>query len=272
MLGGILMHILNNVFLKDYTTYKIGGKADTLIFAESIEDLKLILLDCNLLYHKKEILILGNGSNLLINDKGFNGIVIKPIFKNILIKENKMTVQAGTTVDDMINFCISNNLTGLEIITGIPGNLGGVITMNAGFTKSISSIVDKVKVMDYSGNIKILNNKQMQFGYRTSLIQKEKLIVLEAVLNLKHGNIKPQVEKYIKLRTNNQPINYASCGSVFKKNNLHEFQGWSEGGAEVIKSYIVNKGNATFNDIITLINKIKKASKVKTDLEVIIIE
>lgn len=256
-----------NECLKDYTTYRIGGNADLMIMPENESELAEALC----LYNHLPIFVLGNGSNVLVADNGFRGCVIKPMFREMKIIGNEMIVQAGALVQDMLAFARVHRKMNVEILAGVPGSLGGVIAMNAGFTKAVSTIVDSVRVMDYNGNVTELSNDQMQFGYRTSIVQKEKLIVLSAKLRMVEGDNRLVVSQYLERRRKTQPIYYASCGSVFRKNNLSRFQGLAKGGAKVIGSYIVNVGTATASDVLWLIDEIVKASDIAPELEVKIV-
>lgn len=239
--------------LSEHTTYKFGGKADTYIIAESFDDLQVALST------DKKIFIIGNGSNLIVTDKGFRGTVIEPIFNKISVKGLMLTVEAGASVNDMIDFANLNNLKGLECIAGIPGKLGGLICMNAGFTKPISTLVHSVTVMDYAGNVKIMQKNELEFAYRTSIFQKKKLIVLSANLKLERGYSRAIVQEYLKMRKLSQPTEYPSCGSVFKKNNLKDYQGYGNKKAVVKKSFIVNLGGAKASDVLAIIDHIKQS-------------
>jgi UDP-N-acetylmuramate dehydrogenase len=259
------MKILYDEPLRKHTTYNFGGKADEYFIADTIEDLRTAL-DMAETY---PIFIIGGGSNLIATDKGFRGVVIEPAFCSISAKGTRMIVDAGATVNDMISFAMANNLKGIECIAGIPGRLGGLIAMNAGYTKPISTILKSVTVMDYDGNISVMLRDDLQFGFRSSIFQKKKLIVLRAELQLEEGDCRGAVSRYLTRRRLTQPIEYPSCGSVFKKEALKEFQGYGNDRAIVKGSYIVNLGHAKASDVLWIIKHIQAKRHVELEAEII---
>lgn len=254
--------------LKPHTTFNIGGSADVLFIPQNLIELKEMLR----LFRKLEwhITILGNGSNVLITDKGIRGVVIKicDTFEDVRIEGTNIKAGAGILIKDLINIAVNYNLKGLECVAGIPGTLGGCIYMNASYTKEIRHLVKWVKVIDYSGNDYKILNSDIKWGYRQSMFCCKKFIITEVCLQLEHGDCTELLKQYKEKRKRTQPIQYPSAGSVFLKNNLKDFQGFKIGDAEVIKSFIVNKGNASSEDVIGLINQIRDKSNPRPALEI----
>lgn len=223
--------IRRNILLKNYTTFKIGGPARYFFIAKTKQDLVKIVL-----WAKKNNLsffILGNGSNLLVNDKGYTGIVIKIQFKNFCIlkpeylknkEKTKIQVfcEAGMLLKDLISECVKIGVSGIEWAAGIPGTIGGAVKGNAGaFGKSMKDIVEQVEVFNVKNEkIKILKNKNCQFNYRNNFFKKNKnLIILSVILELKKGEIKKikqEIKNYLDYRKKNHPLEFPSAGSVFK--------------------------------------------------------
>lgn len=262
------MEILKNEPLGKHTTFKIGGKADILYIPHTLDELKTVL-SCT----TSNIALIGNGSNLLVRDGGIRGTVIKicDTLKDLKVEANTIRAGAGVLIKDLINTAVENNLKGLECITGIPGALGGCVYMNASYTKEIKHLVKFVKAIDYKGNENIFFNPFLNWGYRSSVFHCKRYIITEVMLQLEKGHCSDIVKKYREKRQKAQPIEYPSAGSIFKKNNLKDFQGLAVGDAEVRKSFIINKGNATAKDVINLINLIKSKSKQEMDLEIEIV-
>ena len=255
--------------LSIHTTYRTGG-----ISRYFIEPYNIYELFTALKFAKdKTFFILGAGSNVLFSDKLFDGVVIslKKLNRYVIIKNDELICGAGCLLDSVINFSISNNLSGLENLSGIPGSVGGAIYMNAGaFDIEIKDFLTSVKIMDFSGGIKIYKRNDLNFAYRSSGLKDE--IVVEAIFTLRKGNyLENKRVEILKKRGEKQPLEYPSCGSVFKRPKegfagaLIEncgLKGYSIGGAEVSKkhaNFIINKGNATSSDIYNLINYVKEA-------------
>ena len=215
--------ILYNEEMKKYTTFKIGGKAECLIKIDNIKDLKSILRFVN--ENGVPLTVLGNGSNVLVSDKGIKGITIIIKIEKIDIKEKnkkvEITVGAGEKIGKLGVLFLKNEITGFEELSGIPGTIGGATRMNAGaHGREIKDIVKTVKCVDYKGNEKEFTNEQMEFGYRTSILKKEKYIVTEVEMELEKGNkeeIQRKMNEYAKYRKEKQPIEYPSAGSTFKR-------------------------------------------------------
>ncbi len=234
-----LPNIQENVLLADYTTFKIGGPAKYFFIAENEKEIKKAVetaKELNLKYF-----ILGGGSNVLISDKGFDGIIIKVESRKLKVESRKpesktIYADAGTKLGTLVKYSVEKNLTGMEWAAGIPGTLGGAIRGNAGaFNYSISDFVKTVKVLDiqeretqnsklkaqsYNSKVKILKNKDCKFGYRKSIFKYNKnLIVLAAKIRFKKGDSEisgKKIQEYLQKRKSVQPLEYPSVGSVFK--------------------------------------------------------
>lgn len=279
--------------MSKHTTFKIGGPAECYINITNIKDLREILKFAK--NNNINITVIGNGSNILVLDKGIKGIVLN-------IKLNKVEVtkyndkffvnaEAGVKISILAHLFLKNNITGFEELSGIPGTIGGAIRMNAGaHRKEFKDIVNTVICMDYDGNIKQFDNQDMNFGYRTSILKEKKYIVLEARMTLSKGEeivIKNKMEEYANYRKDNQPIEYANAGSTFKRGEdfitaklIDEagLKGYSIGDAEVSKKhagFIINKGKASAKDILELIEYVKDEvfkqfnKKIELEIEVI---
>jgi len=275
--------VIENVLLKNYTTYKVGGKAICIVKPNDEEGLIKLLkyLKENKIKHK----ILGNGSNVIFNDSGYNGVIIKlDCFNNLKIINNKITVGAGYMLNKLALRVSRLGFTGMEFAAGIPGTVGGAIYMNAGAYKSdMGYIVDSVKVLTPDYKIKTLKNKDLDFHYRTSFLQKNKdYICLEVDIVLNKGNsheIMELIEERKKRRLETQPLEYPSAGSVFRNPDgdfagrlIEEvgYRGKSIGDAKVSDkhaNFIINNGTATGEDVKKLINEIKDKIKEKYNIE-----
>lgn len=277
-----------NEELKNYSYTKTGGTADTLILLKSSEDLKSILkfADTN----KEKITILGNGSNLLISDKGIRGItlVTQDMKKIELLDNNVISCEAGVTLKELTDFLIENELSGLEFACGIPGSIGGAIFMNAGaYGGEVKDVASKVEVLTKTGIDKVYSNAEMEFSYRHSIIQDTKEIITKVYFQLEKGikeEIIAKVNELNKMRNDKQPLEYPSCGSVFKRPPGHfagkliqdaGLQGLRIGGAEVSKKhagFMVNVDNATCEDYKELIKQVQEkvfeTSGIKLEPEV----
>ena len=286
--------IKQNEPMKEHTSLKIGGPAEIFVRVSSVEELKEILKLCKT--NKIPLTIVGNGSNILVLDKGIKGIVIKTNLKEIKIK-NKENENIEITVDDGVQLgflaqkLLKEEITGFEELSGIPGTIGGAIVMNAGaHGKEMKDIVTEITAIDYSGNIHIFTNEEAKFEYRNSIFSTGEYIILQVKLLLKKGNkeeIKLKMNEYAQYRKEKQPIEYPSAGSTFKRGTdfvtaklIDEagLKGYSIGGAKVSEKhagFIINTGNATAKDIIELIKYVqdkvyeKFGKKIELEIEVL---
>lgn len=275
--------ILENVDLKKYTTYKLESTAKYMVFPKNVEELKNLInfIKENNIKYK----IIGNGSNLIFLNKYYDGILIKLEEMNeLMINENKIVVGAGYSLIRLANKMSKLGYSGLEFATDIPGTIGGAIYMNAGaYNSDMGYIVSEIKVLTPQLELKTLYNKDLDFHYRSSFLQKNKdYICLEATLILKKAN-KEQIMEIIEERKTrrlmSQPLEYPSAGSVFRNptndyaGRLIEeigYKGKIIGGAQVSEkhaNFIINKGNATGKDVYTLINEIQNKIKEKYNIE-----
>ena len=282
--------LIFNELMKNHTTFEIGGPADLVLLAESITDIVRALSICkdeNIPYF-----VIGNGSNVLVSDKGFKGVIIKLAnFTDINISDNIVTVTSGVDIRELSKLAGENVLTGLEFAEGIPATVGGAICMNAGaYGSEIKDVLLSVEVLK-NGELTSLLASELEFGYRTSLVKKENLIVVSAKFSLKKGNeeeIKETMQDLNKRRIDKQPLEYPSAGSIFKRPEGYfagkliqdaGLVGKQIGGASVSTKhagFIVNKGNATAEDVLQLIKHIQETVKEKfgvvLEREVIVLE
>ena len=272
-----------NVSLAKHTTYRVGGNAKIFVYPKNKE--KLINLLNFLKNNKIKYKILGNGSNTLFSDKEYDGVIIKlDCFDNIKYFRNTVTAEAGVNLIKLSNQTVKKGLAGLEFATGIPGTVGGAIYMNAGAYKSDMGYITKsAKVLTPNLEVIVMTNKELDFHYRTSFLQKNKdYICLEATFELRKNDknlLLEIVEDRKKRRIESQPLEYPSAGSVFRNpENLFAgkliedlgYKGYSIGGAKVSEkhaNFIINYNNATSKDIKDLIEFIKKEVKEKYDVD-----
>lgn len=281
-----ICQIEENANLKDYNTYKIDTSTKYLAFPKNIDEIINLLKyikDNNMKYF-----LLGNGSNIILPDEKFDGVVIS--FKNYNhyeINGNTVVCESGAMIPKVAMDTINHSLKGLEWATGIPGTIGASVLNNAGaYLREIMEFVEEIKVLDKDLNIKVLQKEDLTYGYRTtSLKEDRKYIILEVTLHLENGNIEESralVQDRLKRRTESQPLDYPSAGSVFRNPSKEQpagklieelgLKGKSKGGAEVSlkhANFIVNKDNAKASDIRELIDLIKKSVKDEYNIDLI---
>ena len=216
----VLKKIKKNVSLKEYTTLKIGGRAKFFLVVRKKDDFLEGVKWAK--EKKKKIFVLGGGSNILVSDQGFNGLVLKNEYLGIEREKNFLRVKSGEKLSFVLNFCVLNSLTGLEWAVGIPGTIGGAVFGNAGaFGFSIGDLVKEVEVLDINDlKIKRFSKEKIWFSYRESFFKKKKkYIILEVLLKLKKGEkqkIKQKIEGFLKKKKENQPLGFFSAGCIFK--------------------------------------------------------
>ena len=273
-------NVLRDEPMNRHTTFRIGGPADYLVSPVTEGQLAGLLSYCR--ETDCPFFLLGNGSNLLVGDGGFRGVVIQ-LFRNwneIRQEENVFHAKAGAMLSTLAKMAQSSSLTGLEFASGIPGTLGGAVMMNAGaYGGEMKDVVTSVRAMDTEGQIHTFTNEQMEFGYRTSLVERGKLIVLEASLELTRGDgnaIAERMEELREKRTSKQPLELPSAGSTFKRPEGYfagklimeaGLAGFSVGGAQVSPKhcgFVVNTGGATAKDVRTLMEKVQETVKEQT--------
>ena len=268
--------IYENQPMSRYTSFKIGGPAECLIKVENIEELVNILK-----YVQKnniKLTVIGNGSNLLISDKGIKGIVLKIEIKKLEIKQDEDKVQiivgSGNKLAELAQKLLLHEITGFEFASGIPGTIGGAIRMNAGAHGSeMKDIVKTIKDINRQGQIHKTKSEEAKFEYRNSMFARDDFIILEIEIELIKGNkeeIQAKMQEYAQYRKEKQPIEYPSAGSTFKRGNdfitaklIDEcgLKGYQIGGAQISEKhagFIINKGNATAEDVLKLMEYTKE--------------
>ena len=256
-----------------HTTFKTGGPADIMLLPESAEEITEAIKICK--SNSLPCILIGNGSNLLVRDKGIRGVVIKlgKGFSRIEVKDCRVRAQAGALLSTVANAAYKASLKGMEFAAGIPGSIGGAVCMNAGaYGGEMKDIIKEVTVFD-GEKIKTISNNEAEFEYRNSRIMKEKMTVLEAVMELEKGEteeIKALMDELAARRREKQPLDKPSAGSTFKRPEGHfagklieeaGLRGFSIGGAQVSEKhcgFVVNRGGATSRDILELIDEIKR--------------
>lgn len=268
--------------MKNHTSFKIGGPVDILVTPETYEQVQYVIKHSK--DNKIPYFIMGNGSNLLVRDGGIRGLVIKFCKLNkIRVEENRIIAQSGVLLSKVSNVAARNNLEGFEFASGIPGSIGGALTMNAGaYNGEVSQVVEGALVLGKYGEILNLSKEELELGYRASSILKNGYVVLEAVLKLKVGDSKSiynRIKELTEKRKTKQPLEYPSAGSTFKRPQgyfaaklIEEsgLKGANVGDAEVSEKhsgFIINKGNASAKDILNLINIVQNTVKDKFDVE-----
>lgn len=278
--------VLENVSLKNYTTYKIGGNAKYLIHPNNKED--LIKLIKYLKSNKIKWFIIGNGSNLIFSDKIYDGVIIKlDKLNKICFDKTKVIVEAGAMLPKVAIESINRNLTNLEWATGIPGTIGGSVVGNAGAYKScMFDFIEEVIILDENQDIKSLKKDEIIFEYRhTNFKENKNLIILEVVMNLEYGDKEESLEKVkkrLEKRKETQPLDYPSAGSVFRNpegdasGRLIEqeanLKGKIIGGAQVSEkhaNFIINVNNATGKDVKDLIELVHNEVLEKTGIDLV---
>ncbi len=263
--------------MSKHTTFRVGGEAECLIMIQDEEE--LVKLIPYLRRIEQEYFILGNGSNLLVGDKGYRGIVLKfgDQMEQIHVEGTRITAKAGALLSQVAAAAKENSLTGLEFAAGIPGSVGGGVVMNAGaYDGEMKMVVESVRGMDKDGQILTLDNDTMEFGYRTSAIKYRPIVVLEVVVRLAEGDrdkISARMEELAQLRRSKQPLEYPSAGSTFKRPDGYYagklimdagMRGYRIGGAQVSDKhcgFIINTGRATAADIKEVIEEVQERVK-----------
>lgn len=271
-----------NESLKKYTMTKLGGNADILVMPETEEEVEAIV---QYTYsHQIPLLILGNGSNMIVRDGGVRGIVMNLSKLNqIKIEGTEVYAQSGALIMDVSKKQAEASLTGLEFACGIPGSVGGAMAMNAGaYGGEINDIIVHSTVLTKEGKRLVLSKEELELGYRKSIIAQKNYIVLSSLFRLEKGNkeeIDAKIADLTYKRQSKQPLEYPSAGSVFKRppgyfaGKLIQdcgLQGKGIGGAEVSTKhagFIINKGNATATDYIETIKMVQKVVKEKFGVE-----
>ena len=260
--------------MKKHITFRVGGPAACFLTPSTKEQIREILHICQ--EEKAPYFILGNGSNLLVSDQGFDGAVLQ-VYKNmnqVTVEGEHLRAQAGALLSATARKALEAGLTGMEFAAGIPGTMGGAVVMNAGaYGGEMKDILESVTVLTPEGEQKELKNEELQLGYRTSVVKEKGYIVLEAVLSLKKGDpeaIKSRMDELKEQRVTKQPLEYPSAGSTFKRPEGYfagkliqdaGLRGYQVGGAQVSEKhcgFVINKENATAKDVVDLIHDVQR--------------
>ena len=256
-----------------HTTFRIGGNADYFVKPGNADEVAAVIAVCR--EYNIPYFILGNGSNLLVSDDGYRGMIINIMdnMDSVTVDGRIITAQAGAMLVRVSVMARDNALTGLEFASGIPGTIGGAVYMNAGaYGGEMKYVVKTVRAIDEYGRIYELDSEKMDFSYRHSIVEERKLIVLEVTLELEHGSreaIDDRMKELAEARRSKQPLEYPSAGSTFKRPEGYfagklimdaGLRGYSVGGAQVAEKhcgFVINKGGATASDVVELIRDVQ---------------
>lgn len=275
-------NVRENESLQPYTFTKTGGRADLLVFPTTYEEVEKVYALSK--QYDVPLTILGNGSNLIIKDGGIRGIVmILTQLNNIQVKGDRIIAQSGASIIEVSRVAYQHALTGLEFACGIPGTTGGALFMNAGaYGGEVKDVLESAVVIDEQGQIKTLSRDEFDFGYRSSVFGKKQYCILEGTFLCEKGEsevIKTKMDELTHLRESKQPLEYPSCGSVFKRPTGYfagkliqdsELQGFQIGGVQVSTKhagFMVNVENGTASDYIQLIKHVQDTVKAKFDVQ-----
>lgn len=267
-----------NVLLEEpmwkHTTFRVGGNAAYFVTPESPEQVKRVIEVCG--QNQIPYYVIGNGSNLLVSDEGFSGVILQIGSKmnRCEMKEGNIKVQAGALLTKVANRISKEDYEGMEFAVGIPGTIGGAVTMNAGaYGGEMKDVIQGALVLRKDGEILWLNKEELNLGYRSSVVMEQGYIVLEAEFQLKKGNaeeIKKKCNQNTKARMEKQPLEYPSAGSTFKRPEGYfagklimdsGMRGYTVGGAQVSEKhcgFIINKGEATAKDVLDVITRVQE--------------
>lgn len=265
-----------------HTTFRIGGPADCFVQIENKEQLIQVLK--YLWQVEVPFFVLGNGSNLLVSDKGYQGIILQigQKMSKVEVEGDMIIAQAGASMSQVARIALDHSLTGLEFASGIPGTIGGGIVMNAGaYDGELSGVVTQVNVVNSAGECMELEKDSMEFGYRTSIIKNNPFTVTEVILKLEKGDseqIKAKMDDLAARRREKQPLEYPSAGSTFKRPKGYfagklimdaGLRGFRIGGARVSEKhcgFVVNIGNATAEDVRDVISEVQERVKERFNI------
>ncbi len=285
-------NIALNEPMNKHTTFRIGGNADCLLQIENAQQLSKVKNYLGKL--EMPYFVLGNGSNLLVSDEGYRGVILAVAEKmsEVTVEGNTIIAQAGAPMSKIARVALENGLTGFEFASGIPGTIGGGVVMNAGaYDGELKQVVTYVKVVDAEGNVLELDNGDMEFGYRTSAIKHSDFTAVEVGICLQQGEkeaIKARMDELAAKRREKQPLEFPSAGSTFKRPEGHfagalimnaDLRGFQIGGAQVSEKhcgFVINKGGATAADVEAVIahvqEKVKEQFGVDLEPEVIVLK
>ncbi len=273
--------ILKDEEMSKHTSFKVGGKADYFIIVENITE----LIDTLKLAkeYNIETFIIGNGTNLIVTDKGFRGAIIKLKFNRLKIENNIIIAEAGVPLTLLSKFAFDKEIKNYEFLSGIPGTVGGAVKMNAGaYGGEIKDILISTTYLDENYNLVEIKNEEHEFKYRKSIFSEKNWIIIESKFRVQHG-VKEEIEskrnEYMSSRKEKQPLDKPNAGSTFKRGEdfitaklIDEvgLKGYKIGGAMISNKhagFIVNENNATAKDILELIDYVKKKIKEEKNKE-----
>ena len=274
--------------MKSHTTFRVGGPADLFVTPETSEEVRAVVDMCR--SEEIDCHIIGNGSNLLVSDRGVRGVVVQiaKVMNKIESNGEQIRAQAGALLSEVAAHALKDGLAGFEFAAGIPGTLGGACVMNAGaYGGEMKDVLYEVTVLTPQGEFRILKEDELELGYRTSVIARKGYIVLEAVIRLKKGDeeeIRRQMEDLRDRRISKQPLEYPSAGSTFKRPEGYfagklimdaGLRGYTFGGAQVSEKhcgFVINRGDATAAEVAELMrrvaDKVEEQFKVRLEPEV----
>lgn len=268
--------------MSNHTTFRIGGPAEVFLMPESYEQIRSALALCR--EEGLPYFVLGNGSNLLVSDSGYRGVIIQMDrnMGDIELKGTEIRACAGALLSSVAAAARKASLTGFEFAGGIPGTLGGAVVMNAGaYGGEMKDVLREVTVMTKEGDIRVIPSDRLELGYRTSIIKKAGYLVLEAVISLEKGDpqaIQEKTKELASKRTEKQPLDYPSAGSTFKRPEGYfagklimdsGLRGFRVGGAQVSEKhcgFVINTGGATAKDVKELIDHVIRTVKEKYNI------
>lgn len=274
--------IRTDELMSKHTSFRVGGPAKVFLTVHSEEILKNIMLA--LKEYQLPYFVLGNGSNLLVSDEGYEGVMVYlgEEFSYVEVRDTQIRAKAAALLGKVARMAMEEELTGLEFAAGIPGSLGGGVVMNAGaYGGELSQVVTAVRAMNPEGEIVTLEKNDLLLGYRTSIFKTKPFVILEVFMELQRGDkeeIQGKMKEYTKARVEKQPLEYPSAGSTFKRPEGHfagklimdaGLRGYRVGDAQVSEKhcgFVINRGNATATEIRTLMDDVAK--KVKEDFGV----
>ena len=265
--------------MKSHTTFRVGGPADLFVTPETSEEVRAVVDMCR--SEEIDCHIIGNGSNLLVSDRGVRGVVVQiaKVMNKIESNGEQIRAQAGALLSEVAAHALKDGLAGFEFAAGIPGTLGGACVMNAGaYGGEMKDVLYEVTVLTPQGEFRILKEDELELGYRTSVIARKGYIVLEAVIRLKKGDeeeIRRQMEDLRDRRISKQPLEYPSAGSTFKRPEGYfagkliqdaGLRGFTVGGAQVSEKhcgFVINRGDATARDVADLMSQVSEIVEEK---------
>ena len=268
--------------MSSHTTFRIGGPAEVFLMPESYEQIRSALALCR--EEGLPYFVLGNGSNLLVSDSGYRGVIIQMDrnMGDIELKGTEIRACAGALLSSVAAATRKASLTGFEFAGGIPGTLGGAVVMNAGaYGGEMKDVLREVTVMTKEGDIRVIPSDRLELGYRTSIIKKAGYLVLEAVISLEKGDpqaIQEKTKELASKRTEKQPLDYPSAGSTFKRPEGYfagklimdsGLRGFRVGGAQVSEKhcgFVINTGGATAKDVKELMDHVIRTVKEKYNI------